>query len=283
MIEEKLDQLKILFSSLNYPLIFASIDGKVVYRNEYFEKLGYKLSLSIENNINMDELIKKKYTYSRYSESIYKWQLYESFDDILVIFVSKESIEYKQIFLAMNQMPISIYAKSKDLEYVFSNNYTSNIAGVKDIVYKSDFDLCWYKQADNLAKNDNTVLKTKKDVQLVETVEINKKLTNFISIKTSVDDYLFGISVKQSDIPKLDFFKNQIAPEVSDINFTAREKDCLKWFIEGKSAYEIGEILSLSSRTVEWHISNIIKKLNLNEPKKLAYYLGFYFSELELV
>ena len=44
---------------------------------------------------------------------------------------------------------------------------------------------------------------------------------------------------------------------------TEREKEVLMWLGEGKSNWEIGRILDISERTVKYHISNILAKLNL--------------------
>jgi DNA-binding CsgD family transcriptional regulator len=42
---------------------------------------------------------------------------------------------------------------------------------------------------------------------------------------------------------------------------TDREKEVLKWSANGKTAWEVGAILSLSKRTVEWHFTEACRKL----------------------
>jgi LuxR family quorum-sensing system transcriptional regulator CciR len=42
---------------------------------------------------------------------------------------------------------------------------------------------------------------------------------------------------------------------------TARERECLRWCKIGKSAWEISQILGISERTVQFHISNAMMKL----------------------
>jgi DNA-binding CsgD family transcriptional regulator len=42
---------------------------------------------------------------------------------------------------------------------------------------------------------------------------------------------------------------------------TRRERECLRWCKEGKTNWEIGEIISTSEKTVEFHLSNAIRKL----------------------
>lgn len=42
---------------------------------------------------------------------------------------------------------------------------------------------------------------------------------------------------------------------------TRQEKECLRWCKEGKTNWEIGEILLISEKTVEFHLSNVMRKL----------------------
>jgi len=41
-----------------------------------------------------------------------------------------------------------------------------------------------------------------------------------------------------------------------------REKEVLSWLKEGKSSWDIATILNISERTVNFHVSNIMQKLN---------------------
>jgi DNA-binding CsgD family transcriptional regulator len=45
---------------------------------------------------------------------------------------------------------------------------------------------------------------------------------------------------------------------------TLKEMECLRWCKEGKTNWEIGEIMSISEKTVEFHLSNTIKKLDVS-------------------
>jgi DNA-binding CsgD family transcriptional regulator len=42
---------------------------------------------------------------------------------------------------------------------------------------------------------------------------------------------------------------------------SARERECLKWAAEGKTAWEIGQILSITERTAVFHLNNVIQKM----------------------
>lgn len=51
---------------------------------------------------------------------------------------------------------------------------------------------------------------------------------------------------------------------------TAREREVLRWTAEGKTAYEIGQILSVSERTVNFHINNVVMKLGASNKTQAA-------------
>jgi DNA-binding CsgD family transcriptional regulator len=46
-----------------------------------------------------------------------------------------------------------------------------------------------------------------------------------------------------------------------NLPLTHREREILTWVAAGKSIVEIGEILNISDRTVEWHVANAIARL----------------------
>lgn len=52
---------------------------------------------------------------------------------------------------------------------------------------------------------------------------------------------------------------------VAQVNaqLTSREKECLLWTTEGKTSWEISQILNISERTVVFHINNAVKKLDV--------------------
>lgn len=60
-------------------------------------------------------------------------------------------------------------------------------------------------------------------------------------------------AVARIDLPKL-------LPEQGAV-LTAREQECLKWAADGKTAWEIGQILGVAERTAVFHVNNVIQKL----------------------
>lgn len=88
--------------------------------------------------------------------------------------------------------------------------------------------------------------------------EDDKKHINLIHTNTPIS-YMFAnylhemvISITESGINKK-----------STINLTQREKDCLCWSADGKTAWEISQILNISERTVVFHIHNATNKLGV--------------------
>lgn len=61
----------------------------------------------------------------------------------------------------------------------------------------------------------------------------------------------------------------RLAPE-TQVTITAREKEVLCWTAEGKTAYEISQILSVSERTVNFHITNVVAKLGTSNKTQAA-------------
>lgn len=66
-------------------------------------------------------------------------------------------------------------------------------------------------------------------------------------------------------VPQLDIkFREVMAYKKSkNIHLTSREVEVLQWVKEGKSNWDIAAILCISERTVKFHISSILKKLDV--------------------
>jgi len=55
------------------------------------------------------------------------------------------------------------------------------------------------------------------------------------------------------------------------IHVTRREIEVLQWLQQGKSSWEIAKILNLSERTVNFHVYNIMEKIEAaNRPQMVA-------------
>jgi LuxR family quorum-sensing system transcriptional regulator SolR len=65
------------------------------------------------------------------------------------------------------------------------------------------------------------------------------------------------------------FILPKLVPETLVI-MTAREREVLRWTAEGKTAYEISQILTVSERTVNFHINNVVSKLGASNKTQAA-------------
>ena len=61
----------------------------------------------------------------------------------------------------------------------------------------------------------------------------------------------------------------KILPE-AQIRFTHREITVMRWTAEGKTSGEIADILRIAERTVNFHIQNVITKLNTSNKTAAA-------------
>lgn len=69
-----------------------------------------------------------------------------------------------------------------------------------------------------------------------------------------------------------------------NIFLTARELHCVDWYLQGKTASEIAEILKISKRTVETHIENIKEKFQCRNLMQLGYLTAiFKFQHLGFI
>lgn len=53
-----------------------------------------------------------------------------------------------------------------------------------------------------------------------------------------------------------------LADSDKDQSLTEREQECLRWAADGKTSWEIGQLLNLSERTVNFHLNNATLKLD---------------------
>lgn len=85
--------------------------------------------------------------------------------------------------------------------------------------------------------------------------EFNARLTHYMADLSLVRDYAFESSLK--------FVRaRQQAEPVPHL--TKRELEVIKWVMAGKSSWEISRITDCAEATVNFHISNIRQKFNVN-------------------
>lgn len=66
------------------------------------------------------------------------------------------------------------------------------------------------------------------------------------------------------------------------VRLSAREEEVMGWIVQGKTAWETGRILTISERTVKFHLRNIYSKFDVkNRPQAVARYLSQQQAILE--
>lgn len=126
----------------------------------------------------------------------------------------------------------------------------------------------------NFQKNENLVMNEAKEFQLIDgytlplcAVDGNKIGVSFAgdhldsSPETPTLLYIVG-SLAVHRIIELQDAKQQ--SQYIRQGLTDREHECLLWIAEGKTNHELSIIMNISGKTVESHISNIMKKLQAN-------------------
>ena len=53
-----------------------------------------------------------------------------------------------------------------------------------------------------------------------------------------------------------------VASEREGKKLSQREVDCLRWAAEGKTSWEVSRLCNISERTVNFHLANVVRKLN---------------------
>lgn len=122
-----------------------------------------------------------------------------------------------------------------------------------------------------------------KTVKIMQKAQSNKLIIPRIYIEKDISDDPCGSRNVKEFIKELEGV--YIDGGESFARLSKREMDILKWLVLGKSAKEIGAILTISSRTVEQHINNLKIKLKCFKTSQLTniamkYQLDEFFRDL---
>ncbi len=122
--------------------------------------------------------------------------------------------------------------------------------------------------------HDQEVIQTEKPIVAIESLTIKDQsilhmLSHKLPYKNS-NGKLMGIlctSISINSTPLTDPLEEKslniaVKPGILDKNVAKREKQCLYYLVRGMTAKEIGRILNLSPRTIEFYIENMKKKFS---------------------
>jgi two-component system, NarL family, response regulator LiaR len=109
----------------------------------------------------------------------------------------------------------------------------------------------------------------KKSIKAGAVSYILKNISGAKLVKTIKDVYKgnFALSPQATNI----LLSELREPKNENIKLTGREKEILALIVEGLSNKQIAKKLFLSSSTVQFHVSNILRKLGVNKRTEAAY------------
>ncbi len=89
-----------------------------------------------------------------------------------------------------------------------------------------------------------------------------------LCVEDAVAEALAAVASAEPDVSS-----QEVPPEAAEtIRLTPRERDVLRLLAEGRSDREIAAALSLSSRTIGWHVSHLLSKLGVESRTAAAAY-----------
>ncbi len=200
-------------------------------------------------------------------------------------------------------MPLMVYFVRFDATYIDANHFIrlTNTPGNRGYYSDRDFkgtpfsDIFQKETVEALSEENNTLLYTKRmNIYESQTFRLDDLAFSSLSFKFPVFDLkdkiigVFGISAltdtsifkEAESLPSsmkriiqtglIPHSKN-IMPgfNVNDIYFSKQEIKCLRLLIASKTIKSIGQQMSLSSRTVEYYLNNIKRKLNVKTKSEL--------------
>lgn len=205
---------------------------------------------------------------------------------------SKNIIDIEEAF----RLPHNVYLLNTASIILKANQSTILTFGfnsLKDAYGKSARDVISKNYAISLRNHDQLILDKQKMNILDEPVlRYDELLMNFLTIKMPWYNQsgkiigIFGFSfLNGSTLEYAEYIARRIGLvklaknikkysaineiKISNITLSPRQTQCLYFLIRGKSAKQIGEILSLSARTIETYTENLRRKLNCKSSSEL--------------
>lgn len=122
-------------------------------------------------------------------------------------------------------LPGCVYWKDKQGVYLGCNDQTAQLAGFSDsadIIGRTDYELPWSTEADDLRHNDMAIMKSGKPLIFKETVSIQKESYSYLSSKSPLRDKegnIIGILGTSVNIPeKIDEKKHRESDFITNIS-----------------------------------------------------------------
>lgn len=174
----------------------------------------------------------------------------------------------------------------------------TKLKSLDEIRGKSDMDLPWGTAAETINVSDLQALDDK-EVTVIELIPLEEYHNHFITLISQKKPFkdqqnkISGVAVSAMEVTSkeinsiifhlnktLALYKSEtelltngrnyyLHNNYCDSNLTKREAECFFYFLQGRTAKEIANILFISKRTVEKHIVNIKDKFNVKKKSDL--------------
>ncbi len=177
-----------------------------------------------------------------------------------------------------------VFIKDEKGVYVYGNHSFSKIAGLKnkeDIIGKTDFDLAWKKQANDIRKIDQEILlgtplikgnenqiRNDGTIQIMITRKpyiVDKKIVGVLGSFFDCDNHLI-LETKGT----YDKVKKRLHLEFVDDWLSVSEIRVSSHIINGFPSSKIGDKMGISENTVRFHIENIKRKTECSSKSEIV-------------
>lgn len=161
--------------------------------------------------------------------------------------------------------------------YLANQYYTSDPVLAHCLAYVAPIDWSCVASARRLSSESKRVMDEARDHGLRSGISFSIRGSHgelgMLSI-TCRDEYSADVSARIRNVmPMAQLLLCQLFENLADSLYTpgaqavetplsGRERECLRWIAEGKTAWEIGNILGIAERTVVFHTNNAVKKLD---------------------
>ena len=210
----------------------------------------------------------------------------------------------KKLFVNAASTQKIFNAKLPDSTNVFLKSTCGNVLNINDstmktfnlstsdIIGKNDYELFPTKASVKIMENDQNILKQNQLQFLIEQSSVSDtKPEMFLSIKIPVQDLsnnIAGVMGVAFPLAKTDMVtitnainSLEIFPSIPLImpqayitkkykKFSKRETECAYYLVRGMTYKEIGNILNISTKTVEYNIDNMKTKLDCYKKSQLV-------------
>lgn len=183
----------------------------------------------------------------------------------------KDNFDYKKdLYNILDAIPTSVFWKDMAGKYIGCNKYMCDLVGMsrEEIIGKTDKDLLWTNESDNLHLIDELVINNKAKYEVEETVKVSNSETNKIFLSTKTPLYnsknevvgIIGVSTNITDRKKTEDMrlKKEVAEKTA--NFAKN--------IAGSIAHELKNPLATISMCVDRMTNELKDSRSLKDKEK---------------